>query len=180
MIEEAMAAQSNPLSKQISYTVPSQVIPQESCILRVDGIEAKIPIIKGTDGAKMLDIQTLFSQAKIFNYDPGYSITGSCNSTISVATPDGQLFYRGYAIQDLVSKCTYTEVCFILLYGRQPQQEELIEFVNRIKDEMYVHQKILDFYKGFSHDAHPMGIMCSVVAALSSFIHGGLDMKDPI
>ena len=44
------------MSKQISYTVPSQVIPQESCILRVDGIEAKIPIIKGTDGARMLDI----------------------------------------------------------------------------------------------------------------------------
>jgi citrate synthase len=122
----------------------------------------------------------LYSQAKIFNYDPGYSITGSCNSTISYATSDGKLYYRGYPIEELVEKCSYTAVCFILLYGKQPSDDELDEFENRIKDEMYVHQKILDFYKGFSHDAHPMSIMCSVVAALSSFIHGGLDIKDNI
>jgi citrate synthase len=81
---------------------PSIVAPIETCTLRVDGIEAKIPILLGTDGNKMLDIQSLYSQAKIFNYDPGYSITGSCNSTISYATTDGRLYYRGYAIQDLV------------------------------------------------------------------------------
>lgn len=80
----------------------------------------------------------------------------------------------------MVEKSTFTEVCFILLYGRKPIAEELKEFENRIKDEMYVHQKILDFYRGFQFNAHPMSIMCSVVAGLSSFIHNTLDIKDPL
>ena len=70
------------------------------------------------------------------------------------------------------------EVCFILLYGIRPTKEALEEFDNMIKDEMQVHQKILDFYKGFQFNAHPMSIICSVVAGLSSFIHNTLDIKD--
>ena len=116
----------------------------------------------------------------MFCFDPGYTVTGSCKSAICNATADGKLYYRGYAIEDLVEKSTFTEVCFILLYGRKPQAEELTEFENRIKDEMYIHQKILDFYRGFQFNAHPMSIMCSVVAGLSSFIHNTLDIKDPL
>lgn len=126
----------------------------------------------------MLDIQALYAQSKMFCYDPGYTITGSCKSSITNSTPDGHLYYRGYAIEDLVEKSTFTEVCFILLYGRKPSTPELEEFENRIKDEMYIHEKILDFYKGFSFNAHPMSIMCSVVAGLSSFLHNTLDIKD--
>lgn len=128
----------------------------------------------------MLDIQALYAQAGIFCFDPGYTITGSCKSAIGNATSDGHLYYRGYSIDDLAEKSTFTEVCFILLYGRKPSVTELEEFENRIKDEMYVHQKILDFYRGFSFDAHPMSIMCSVVAGLSSFIHNTLDIKDSL
>jgi len=58
--------------------------------------------------------------------------------------------------------------------------EELGEFDCRIKDEMLIHEKILDFYKGFHYNAHPMSIMCSVVAGLSSFIHSTLDIKDSL
>ena len=101
-------------------------------------------------------------------------------SSISTATKEGNLYYRGYSIEDLVEHSTYVEVCFILLYGNKPTPEQLDEFDNRIKDEMFIHQKILDFYKGFQQDAHPMSIMCSVVAALSSFIHSTLDVNDPI
>jgi citrate synthase len=85
----------------------------------------------------------------VFCYDPGYTITGSCLSAIGNATAEGGLYYRGYAIEDLVEHSSYVEVCFILLYGTKPTTEQLNEFDNRIKDEMYVHQKILDFYKGF-------------------------------
>lgn len=101
-------------------------------------------------------------------------------STISNATKEGKLFYRGYDVEELVEKSTFTEVCFILLYGKKPTQEEHVEFENRIKDEMFVHQKILDFYKGFQVDAHPMSIMVSVIAGLSSFIHNTLDIKDSV
>jgi len=116
----------------------------------------------------------------LFCYDPGYTITGSCKSAIGNATSSGHLYYRGYAIEDLAEKSTFTEVCFILLYGRKPAEADLEEFESRIMDEMYVHQKILDFYRGFQFDAHPMSIMVSVVAGLSSFIHNTLDIKDSI
>jgi citrate synthase len=72
------------------------------------------------------------------------------------------------------------EVAYLLLYGDLPTREELGSFEDRIKDEMIVHEKLLDFYKGFTVNAHPMAILCSVVGALSSFIHNSLDVKDPV
>ena len=89
--------------------------------------------------------------------------------------------YRGYTIEDLIeNKVSFVEVCYLLLYGDMPTQEELKIFEERIKDEMIVHEKLLDFYKGFTVNAHPMAILCSVVGALSSFIHNTLDVHDPV
>ena len=122
----------------------------------------------------------MYGQSGLFCYDPGYTITGSCKSSIGNATSNGNLYYRGFAIEDLAEKSSFTEVCFILLYGKKPSSDELKEFESRIMDEMYVHQKILDFYRGFEFHAHPMSIMISVVAGLSSFIHNTLDIKDSI
>ena len=108
-------------------------------------------------------------------------MTGSCASAISYSNDKGTLLYRGYAIEDLIKQgTTYTEVCFLMLYGDLPNKVDLLAFEDRIKDEMIVHQKLLDFYKGFTVNAHPMAILCSVVGALSSFIHNTLDIKDPI
>ena len=67
------------------------------------------------------------------------------------------------------------ESCFVLLYGRLPTKEELYEFEEKVKDEMNVHEKVHDFYKGFNPNAHPMAIMCGVVGALSSFFSSSLD-----
>lgn len=123
--------------------------PEEFCKLTHGETEVQIPILKSEDGVKMLDIQALYAQGKIFCYDPGYTITGSCASAISNATSDGKLYYRGYAIEDLAKNCSYIEVCYILLYGNKPSAENLKEFESRVQEEMFVHQKILDFYKGF-------------------------------
>ena len=148
------------------------------CTLHYNDAQYRLPILIGNDGNKLLDIQALYAQSKLFCYDPGYTITGSCVSAISNATAEGKLYYRGYDVEDLTDECTFIEVCFILLYGNKPTQKALTEFNSRICDEMLVHQKILDFYKGFQFNAHPMSIMCSVVAGLSSFLHGNLDIRD--
>ena len=132
-------------------------------------------------GEKHLDIRALYTQADMFFFDPGFTVTGSCASSISYSNEKGALLYRGYTIEDLVnSNTTVVEVCYLLLYGELPNRKELCTFEERIKDEMIVHEKLLDFYKGFSVNAHPMAILCSVVGALSSFIHNTLDVKDPI
>ena len=87
--------------------------------LNYEGKEYQIPIIAGTDGQDQLDIQALYGKFKLFCYDPGYTITSSCRSAITNITSDGKIFYRGYAIEDLVEKSNFLEVCFILIYGRQ-------------------------------------------------------------
>lgn len=67
----------------------------------------------------------MYAKSGVFCYDPGYTITGSCVSSITNATTDGKLFYRGYAVEDLVKKSTFIETCFILLYGERPTEDEL-------------------------------------------------------
>jgi len=132
-------------------------------------------------GEKHLDIRALYTQANMFFFDPGFTVTGSCASSITYSNNKGLLMYRGYAIEDLISNNTsFMEVAYLLLYGDLPTKQELTQFEDRIKDEMIVHEKLLDFYKGFTVNAHPMAILCSVVGALSSFIHNSLDVHDPV
>jgi citrate synthase len=92
---------------------------------------------------------------------------------------EGKLLYRGYPIEDIAENCSFIETCFLLLYGDLPNKEQLSCFENKVIEEMLVHEKLKDFYKGFERDAHPMAIMCGVVGALSSFFHEKLDPKDP-
>lgn len=112
----------------------------------------------------------MYAKAGIFCFDPGYAYTGSCASSITNAREDGEVFYRGYSVTELVEKSSYIEVCFILLYGDKPSAQELAYFDERVKNEMLVHQKIHDLYKGFHHDANPMAKLGSVIAGLSSFM----------
>lgn len=107
--------------------------------MHIDEKQYKIPILVGNDGEKLLDIQALYAQAKIFCYDPGYTITASCASSIANSTVDGNLYYRGYSVVELAQKSTYLEVCFILLYGQKPTKTQMLEFEDRVKDEMYIH-----------------------------------------
>jgi citrate synthase len=115
----------------------------------------------------------------MFLFDPGYTITGSCHSSISHSTEDGHLYYRGYNVRDLAKKSSFLETCFLLMFGDLPAARELAEFETIMKDEMIIHQNLLDFFKGFALNAHPMSIMCSIVGAFSSFVHENLDVKDP-
>ena len=83
-------------------------------------------------GEKYLDIRNLYAQTNMFMFDPGYTMTGSCHSTITYSNDKGNLMYRGYKIEDLVEKSTYTEVCYLLLYAKLPNQEELLAFENKM------------------------------------------------
>lgn len=145
-----------------------------------DGKEVKLPIIVGSEeNKKFLDIRALYAHSNMFLFDPGYKITGSCHSAISFATEAGEIFYRGYSIKDLVERASYVETQFLLFYGELPAKHEFEEFKSVLSDEMLIHQNILDFYKGFALNAHPMSMMCSVVGAFSSFVHSNLDVRDP-
>lgn len=104
--------------------------------------------------------------------------TASCASKITeIDGVKGKLSYRGYAIQDLAENCSYLEVCFLLLYGELPCPEDLKKFEDAVLDEMILHEKMIDFYKSFEKDCHPMAIMVGMVGALSAFM-GDTEFND--
>jgi citrate synthase len=138
----------------------------------------ELPVLSGTIGPDVLDVQTLYKQTGMFTYDPGFTSTASCSSTITyIDGEEGVLLYRGYPIEQLAEKCTFLEVCFLLLNGELPDKEEMDTFAGTITMHTMVHDQLTNFFKGFRRDAHPMAIMVAVVGALSAFYHDALDIK---
>jgi citrate synthase len=156
-------------------------LPQssEACEIEMqDGTKHEIPLYKPVLGPKCMDGASLFKKTNMFTYDPGFTSTASCISAITFIDGEkGQLLYRGYSIDKLAESCSYIETCFLLLYGNLPNKQQLATFEEKVRDEMLVHEKIKDFFKGFQQDAHPMAIMCGVVGALSSFFNTDSDFQ---
>ena len=116
----------------------------------------------------------------MFTYDPGFTSTASCNSTITfIDGAKGELLHRGYPIDQLASKSHYLEVCFLLLYGHLPASTELETFENLVTNHTMLHEQMVHLFRGFRRDAHPMAIMTGVVGAMSAFYHDSTDISDP-
>ena len=138
----------------------------------------ELPVLQGTIGPDVIDVQALYKQTGLFTYDPGFTSTASCTSTITyIDGEEGILLYRGYLIEELAERCTFLEVCHLLLHGELPTPESLKDFENNITMHTMVHDQLTNFFKGFRRDAHPMAIMVGVVGALSAFYHDALDIK---
>lgn len=106
----------------------------------------------------------------LMSYDPAFLNTANCTSRITFIDGDkGILEYRGYPIDQLAEKSTHLEVSYLLLNGKLPNASELAEFTHIITHHTYVHENIKAFMDGFRYDAHPMSMLASTVAALSSF-----------
>ncbi len=106
----------------------------------------------------------------MMTYDPGYTNTAACQSTVTYIDGDqGILEYRGYPIGQLAENCTFKEVAYLLLYGELPNQSQLDEWVQSLRMHTMVHENIKEQMATFRYDAHPMGMLISTVAALSTF-----------
>ena len=116
------------------------------------------------------ELSKLTHKGKVLrSYDPGYMNTITCTSTIAFIDGDkGILEYRGYPIEVLAEKCTFLEVAYLVLWGELPTQRELSAFSKKIMDHTFVHEDLLNMMNSFRYDAHPMGMLCSAVAALST------------
>jgi citrate synthase len=134
---------------------------------------------KGSIGPDVIDISKLYSDTGKFTYDPGFTSTASCKSTITYIDGEkGVLLYRGYPIEQLAEKGNYLETCYLLLNGELPNQSQYNEFDEIITNHTMVHEQLNRFFTGFRPDAHPMAIMCGVVGALSAFYHDSTDVND--
>ncbi|MDX2483902.1 MAG: citrate synthase [Pseudodonghicola sp.] len=152
----------------------------KTATLLLDGKSVELPILSPTVGPDVLDVRKLYAQAGVFTYDPGYTSTASCDSTITFIDGDkGELLHRGYPIDQLAEKSHYLEVCYLLLYGELPTAVELEDFETRIIRHTMLHEQMQYFFRGFRRDAHPMAIMVGVVGAMSAFYHDSTDIQDP-
>ena len=148
--------------------------------LTINDKKIELPIHSPSAGPDVIDITKLYAEADVFTYDPGFTSTASCESTITyIAGAKGELLYRGYPIDQLAEQSHYLEVCYLLLYGELPSEIELVDFEARVTNHTMLHDQMNHLFRGFRRDAHPMAIMCGVVGALSAFYHDSTDVSDP-
>ncbi|TVS01968.1 MAG: citrate (Si)-synthase [Rhodobacteraceae bacterium] len=139
-----------------------------------------LPVLKPSVGPDVVDIRKVYAQADVFTYDPGFTSTASCSSTITYIDGDeGELLYRGYPIDQLAEKSHFLETCYLLLYGELPSAEDLEDFETRVTRHTMLHEQMQYFFRGFRRDSHPMAIMTGVVGAMSAFYHDSTDISDP-
>lgn len=144
------------------------------------GKQYDLPVLEGSEGPSVIDVQRLYRETGYFTYDPGYTSTGCCESQITFIDGEkGILRHRGYAIEELAEHSTYLEVCYLLLYGELPNATQKAEFEHQITYHTMLHEQLQYLYRGFRRDAHPMAIMVGVVGALSAFYHDTTDILDP-
>ncbi|HET7251878.1 MAG TPA: citrate synthase [Gemmatimonadales bacterium] len=131
----------------------------------------EIPIHEGAiRAADLRQIKTGPDDFGMLSYDPAYLNTAACRSAISYIDGDrGILRYRGYPIEELAERSTFLETAYLLLFGELPKPGELDQWVYDITHHTIIHENIKKFIDGFHHDAHPMGVFVSTVAALSTF-----------
>ena len=160
--------------------MPDTSRPARHATLSIDGKEIQLPLMSGTIGPDVMDIRKLYAEADIFTYDPGFTSTAACESTITyIAGGKGELLHRGYPIDQLAEKSHYLEVCYLLLYGELPTAAQLEDFEQRVSMHTMLHEQMQNFFRGFRRDAHPMAIMVGVVGAMSAFYHDSTDIADP-
>jgi len=135
------------------------------------GKQYEIPITQGA--IRAMDLRQIKTGPKdfgIMSYDPAFANTASCRSAITfIDGEQGILRYRGYPIEQLAEQSTFLEVAHLILQGELPSAPQLRDFVNHITHHTFIHENITRFIDGFHHDAHPMGILVSTIAALSTF-----------
>lgn len=148
-------------------------------IILDDGNTFKTSVITDNQGDKSIDISKLRSSTGYITYDPGFVNTGSCMSSICYIDGEkGILRYRGYDIEDLVSKCDFIEVAHLLIKGYLPNLEERARYQELLNKHSLLHVNMREFFRAYPQDAHPMGILSAMVASLSAFYPEMAD-RDP-
>jgi len=144
------------------------------------GRSYELPIVDGAIRATDLrQIKTSDDDFGLLSYDPAFMNTASCKSAITFIDGDqGILRYRGYPIEELARESTFLDVAYLLLNGDLPDKKQSEAWTYEIMHHTYVHENVKKFIDGFHHDAHPMGILVSTVAALSTFYPEASQVRD--
>src|SRR5256885_456737 len=167
----------SPLSATATRKEEGSATPRETLTITDNRTGKSYEVSITHDTIRAADLRQIKVDPKDFglmSYDPAFNNTASCISKITYIDGDaGILRYRGYPIEDLAEKSTYLETAFLLLHGELPTSSQLNDWTYNVTHHTFIHESIKKFLDGFHYDAHPMGMMISTIAALSSPLHGG-------
>ncbi|MCH7664325.1 MAG: citrate synthase [Acidobacteria bacterium] len=136
----------------------------------LEGNEYELPITVGTEGEVGIEIRSLRKLSKAVTLDEGYGNTGSCKSAITFIDGErGIMRYRGYPIEQVAEQSSFVEVCYLLVFGELPTSGQLEEFSDALTRHTLLHEDMKKFFEGYSSSAHPMVILSSMVASLSTY-----------
>lgn len=152
----------------------------DKAVLHYKDTQIDLPVITGSENEKGIDISKLRASTGLVTLDPGFKNTGSTTSGITFLNGEaGVLRYRGYSIENLAENSSFTEVAYLLLFGKLPTQDELETFDTKLSRHTLVHEDIKNFFLAYPSKSHPMGQLVSIVSSLSTFYPDSLDPNRP-
>ena len=165
------------MSTSLEIERPSSI---DSAELRLGEQGLNLPVERATEGQSAIDISALLKDAHVTTLDYGFANTAATRSAITFLDGEaGILRYRGYPIEELADRSTFLETAYLLIYGELPSAQQLEDWTTSIRRHTLLHEEFRRFFDGFPMDAHPMGILASAVAALSTFYQGSENPADP-
>ena len=158
----------------------AKTVDTATVTIKSTGESFDFPILEGTEGPRVIDVRKLYGQSGLFTYDPSYTSTASCDSTLTyIDGEEGILRHGGYSIEELAENSSFLEVCYLLLHHALPNKQEMEEFERTITYHTMIHEQMQYLVRGFRRDAHPMAIAIGLVGAMSAFYHDSTDINDP-
>jgi citrate synthase len=143
------------------------------------GKSSELDARAGTIGPDVVSLAGLYKDHGVFTFDPGFMATASCESHITYIDGDaGVLLYRGYPIDQLAQHSSHLEVAYLLLNGELPNATEFRDFHDSIRRHTMLNESLLNMYRGFHHNAHPMAMVSAIVASMAAFYHDTTDIYD--
>ena len=155
-----------------------ETLVAENARLTVNGQEIELPVVTGSENEKGIDISALRAKTGAVTLDPAFMNTASVSSAITYLDGErGILRYRGIPIEELGEKSSFTETCYLLIYGHLPTAAEKSKFETLLTRHSMIHEDMKRFFDGYPMTAHPMAILSSMVTSLSSFYPYALNAK---
>ncbi|WP_261164433.1 citrate synthase [Microbacterium sp. Marseille-Q6965] len=153
----------------------------EKAVLTVGDKTAEFPVLPATDGKSAIDVSSLTKQTGFTALDYGFVNTASTMSDITYIDGDqGILRYRGYPIEQLVKgEASFLEIAWLLIYGELPTADQLSQFDDSIRHHTLLHEDLKNFFTAMPAGAHPMAVLSSAVAALSTYYENDSDPDNP-